>query len=51
MERQQLILIEAPADWRLDDQTKEIGRDGIAQARQALRDAHAEARLRRADAA
>ena len=50
MERQ-LALIESPADWRLDEETKEIGRDGIAQARQALLQARVEARAHRADAA
>ncbi|MGH9117092.1 MAG: hypothetical protein ACRD0A_04215 [Acidimicrobiales bacterium] len=50
MERQ-LTLIEAPPDWRLDDETKEIGRDGIAQARQALRLARLGARTAQADAA
>jgi hypothetical protein len=51
MERQQLILIEAPVDWRLDDETREVGRDGIAQAREALREARSAAMQRRADAA
>jgi hypothetical protein len=33
----QLALIEASdADWRLDEYTKEVGRQGIAQARKAL---------------
>jgi hypothetical protein len=50
MERQ-LTLIEAPPDWRLDDETKEIGRDGIAQARQALRQARLATRDSQADAA
>jgi hypothetical protein len=50
MERQ-LTLIEAPADWRLDDETKEIGRGGIAQAREALRQARLAARDPQADAA
>jgi hypothetical protein len=50
MERQ-LILIDAPHDWRLDDETKEIGRDGVAQAREALREARSAALLRRAHAA
>ena len=39
MERQ-LVLIEASgAEWRLDERTKEIGKEGIRQAREALRDA------------
>jgi hypothetical protein len=34
----QLTLIETkPADWRLDDRTKEVGRLGLTQAREALR--------------
>jgi hypothetical protein len=37
MERQ-LVLIEAPRpDWSLDDATKETGRRGVEQARDALR--------------
>jgi hypothetical protein len=47
----QLRLIEAPADWRLDEETKEIGRDGIAQAREALRQARLAALADQADAA
>lgn len=36
----QLVLIEAPdIDWRLDERTREIGREGIAQARAALAEA------------
>lgn len=33
---QQLTLLEAPPDWRIDERTKEIGRRGLAQARAAL---------------
>jgi hypothetical protein len=34
----QLVLIdEAERDWRLDDETREIGRRGIAAAREILR--------------
>lgn len=33
---QQLTLLEAPLDWRIDERTKEIGRRGLAQARAAL---------------
>jgi hypothetical protein len=36
MERQ-LILLEQDADWRLDERTREIGRAGVARAREALR--------------
>jgi hypothetical protein len=35
MERQ-LILLEQDADWRLDEHTREIGRAGVARAREAL---------------
>ncbi|MCQ3809689.1 MAG: hypothetical protein KTV68_03950 [Acidimicrobiia bacterium] len=34
--KQQLMLLEAPPDWRIDERTKEIGRRGLAQARAAL---------------
>jgi hypothetical protein len=52
MERQ-LHLLEPPEpDWHLDDATKEIGRKGVAEARQALRRARkATADQRRAEAA
>ncbi len=33
---QQLALLDAPPDWRIDERTKEIGRRGLAQARAAL---------------
>jgi hypothetical protein len=33
----QLTLIDTPTAWRLDDHTREVGRDGIARARAALR--------------
>ena len=36
----QLVLIEASeVDWRLDERTREMGREGIAQARAALAEA------------
>ncbi len=36
----QLVLIESSeADWRLDEHTREVGRAGIAEARQALAEA------------
>lgn len=41
MERQ-LLLLEAPKDWRLDARTREVGRRGVASARAALRDALAD---------
>ena len=34
----QLRLIDTTASWRLDEHTREIGRKGLAEARQALRD-------------
>ena len=39
MEQQLLLIDEDPADWRLDEQTCEIGRSGIQAARQALAEA------------
>jgi hypothetical protein len=36
MERQ-LVLLEQEPDWRLDAQTREVGRAGLAMARAALR--------------
>lgn len=33
----QLTLIDTPTAWRLDDHTREVGREGIARARAALR--------------
>ncbi len=41
----QLVLIDEPRDWRLDDRTKELGREGVATARASIREA-----LRQADA-
>lgn len=34
----QLRLIEPTDTWRLDDETRQIGRKGLAQARKALQD-------------
>ncbi|HZM31758.1 MAG TPA: hypothetical protein VFB77_14770 [Acidimicrobiales bacterium] len=34
----QLTLIDTPKDWRLDDRTRELGFEGVAKARAALRD-------------
>ena len=34
----QLVLVDTPRTWRLDDHTREISREGLAQARAALRD-------------
>ena len=32
----QLQLLETPREWQLDDQTRELGRKGVAEARRAL---------------
>ena len=45
MERQ-LALLEVPSDWKLDDETREIARRGVAEARQALREARRRAEQR-----
>lgn len=44
METRQLILIsdEPARDWRLDEHTRQVGRAGIAAAREALRAARIE---------
>ena len=34
----QLVLVDTPRTWRLDDHTREVGREGLARARAALRD-------------
>jgi len=34
----QLTLIDTPRSWKLDDRTREVGRQGLARARAALRD-------------
>ena len=37
---EQLVLIEGPEpEWRLDERTREAGRRGVEQAREALREA------------
>ena len=38
MERQ-LVLLEQEPEWRIDEQTRDVGRAGIAEARAALRSA------------
>jgi hypothetical protein len=38
MERQ-LVLLEPEPDWKLDEQTRAVGRAGLAEARQALQSA------------
>ena len=35
-ENAQLTLIDTPRSWRLDERTREVGREGIARARAAL---------------
>jgi hypothetical protein len=37
MERQLVLIEEREADYRLDERTREIGRRGVAAAREALR--------------
>jgi hypothetical protein len=39
----QLQLVDSDRSWRLDDQTRAAGRRGVAQAREALRQAAARA--------
>jgi hypothetical protein len=46
MTRQQLVLLETPAEWRLDESTRTIGRRGLAEARSTLRAAQARASAR-----
>ena len=36
-ENAQLTLIDTPRSWKLDERTRELGREGIARARAALR--------------
>ena len=36
MERQLVLIDENPPEWQIDDETRAIGRAGIAEARQAL---------------
>ena len=42
----QLVLIPEPTEWRLDEETKALGREGVAAARAAVQEAR-----RRAEAA
>jgi hypothetical protein len=51
MERQLVLIEERGADYRLDERTREIGRLGVAAARQALRKAASEAEKRRRQSA
>jgi len=39
MERQLVLLEDVPREWRLDERTRELGRRGVAAAREALRQA------------
>ena len=32
----QLALLDTPPEWQIDDQTREVGREGLARARAAL---------------
>ena len=50
MERQ-LALIEQAPDWRLDDATRTVGREGVATARARLQDARRRAEEARVAAA
>ena len=43
MERQLVLIEPEPADWQLDETTRDIGRKGVAAARQALEQARREA--------
>ena len=36
-ENAQLKLIDTPRSWKLDERTREVGREGVARARDALR--------------
>lgn len=49
MERQ-LVLIEEQPDWRLDEATRAVGRQGVAAARASLREARRRAEEARARA-
>jgi hypothetical protein len=42
MERQLALIDTRGADWRLDEHTREVGREGVRSAREALRRALAE---------
>ena len=43
----QLFAVEPEPDWRLDEETRAIGRRGVAQARETLRQAREEAAQKR----
>ncbi|HMC03964.1 MAG TPA: hypothetical protein VKJ83_00655 [Actinomycetota bacterium] len=39
MERQLVLIEDNESDWRLDERTRQLGRNGVAAARLALREA------------
>jgi hypothetical protein len=39
MERQLVLIEDNESDWRLDERTRQLGRQGVAAARVALREA------------
>jgi hypothetical protein len=39
MERQLVLIEDNDSDWRLDERTRQLGREGVAAARVALREA------------
>jgi hypothetical protein len=39
MERQLVLIEDTDSDWRLDDRTRQLGRQGVAAARIALQEA------------
>jgi hypothetical protein len=39
MERQLVLIEDKESDWRLDERTRHLGRQGVAAARNALREA------------
>jgi hypothetical protein len=49
MEKQLTLIETKSADWRLDERTREVGRVGLSQAREALRAAAEASRERDAE--
>lgn len=45
MERQLALIEPTTTVWRLDERTREVGKRGVEQARQAMREALAHARI------
>ena len=39
MERQLVLIEDTGSDWRIDERTRQLGREGVAAARAALREA------------